>query len=83
MGKIYSKGVPHDYDQCVFFQEPGPAVYLLGSSCSEHSCYYQMGSFKRVEGEVANSKMLVGFKCEAEWFIADGGSKGRTRTAVP
>lgn len=42
-----------------------------------------MGSFKRVEGEGANSKVLVGFKYEAEWFVADGGSEDRTRTVAP
>lgn len=42
---------------------------------------HHAGSFKRAEG--ANSKMPVGFKCEAEQFIADSDSMCRTRTAAP
>lgn len=38
-----------------------------------------MGCFKRVEGEGANSKTLVLFKCEAECFIADSGSRGQNQ----
>lgn len=37
-----------------------------------------MGSFKRVEGKGANSKILVGFRCKVEGFIASSDSMNRT-----
>lgn len=58
----------------VSYQDHSPAMYLSECSCSEHKKYYLMGFFRRVEGEGANSKMLVRFKCKAEWFITDSGS---------
>ena len=44
-------------------------------------CVHHTGSFRRAEG--ANSKMLAGFKYEAEQFIAVSDTMYRTRTAAP